>query len=227
MFERGVGGAPGFATICQFDCGREQVMDYANFKAGENGYGPTSNGINAQLANEAGKAFADSTRPAFGAATNAALPATPNFGGAPYYGSPATPFPTGIVGWILLPIIGYFFARAQTEVLAMAGVLGMSVLGLASRVLQVPQRPTLWQSFKAACLGMAAYLVVKRLGTPFVPQDTLLDAVGVIGYAAVMTYVLRANLKGLAGFLKACAIGAANVFLVVVGMGLVGAFTHH
>jgi hypothetical protein len=202
-------------------------MDPNSFRAGENGYGPTSFGVNAQLANEAGRAYADSTRPSFAATTNPALPATPSFSGTPYYGGPATPLPAGIIGWIFLPILGYIFAKSQTEVVALAGVLGVPLLGLASRVLQVPQRPTLWRSFKAACLAMVAYLVVTRFGTPYVPQPMLLDVTGVIGYGAVMTFMLRTNLKGVAGFLKACAIGAANIFLVIVVMGLVVAFTHH
>jgi hypothetical protein len=202
-------------------------VDPSNFRAGENGYGPTSFGIDAQIANEAGRAYADSTRPAFGATTNPASPATPQFGGAPYYGGPATPFPTGIVGWMTLPIIGYLFARSQTEIVALGGALGMALLGVASRVLRVPQRPTLWRSFKAACLGMLAYLVVKRFGTRFMPQEALLDAVGVIGYGSVMAYLLRANLKGVAGYLTACAIGAVTIFLVIVVMGVVVALTRH
>lgn len=198
------------------------MFDPASFARGAAGF-PTNGDVNTQLSADAGRAYADGQRPyAGGNQPIASTPLPANFSG-PYYGGLAQPFPISgkALGLFFIVVLGYFFARSQAEELVAGGVLGAPLLALSSRLIRVTQRATLWSSLKAACLAMAAYMVVNALFRTFGGIDDLRsDAVGIFVYAIVIVLMLRSNFRGVTGFVKAYAVGAVTLLLVMMGMGV-------
>jgi hypothetical protein len=201
------------------------MQDDNAFRAAQNGF-QTGGFVDSQISAQAGANWAAATQPIIGA-----LPPTPaapafNSGGA-YYGGPARPFPTWIVGWFLLIVAGYIFARPQTEVLAIGALLSVPLLVLGSRVLGSGERATAWRSFKCACVAMAAYMLMKVVLTKInvigQVSDLESDIVGVVAYGAVIAIMLRRSFGGVGGFIKACAVGAVTLLLLTVGMGVYAA----
>src|SRR5580692_11935238 len=109
------------------------MQDDNAFRAAQNGF-QTGGFVDSQISAQAGADAAAASKPYMG--SQPMSPAAPvfTFNTGPYYGGPARPFPTRIVAWFLAVVAGIVFARPQTEIVAVGGLLGLPLLVFGSRM---------------------------------------------------------------------------------------------